>query len=477
MKSFDFDLIIIGGGAGGLVASKLALGLGKKVAIIEKDKLGGECTWTGCIPSKVLIKIANVAHQTKNLNKYGLKTSQDLTLVFDSVMSQVHCIREKVSKTHTPEIIEKLGIKIFFGSPEFINNHTIKIENKKLSAKKFIISTGSSPFVPPIQGIDQVDYLTNQTFFELEKIPNSLVIIGGGPIGAELSCALNKVGTQVTIIEMQDHILAREDEVLAQVLSKKFTDDGIKILTKTKVKKLAQKEGQIVVTFSDEKGTKNIKTEKILIATGRKPNLQNLNLKKAGVEYTKKGIIVNNKMQTSQKNIYACGDVVGPYQFSHIAEYQAIIATKNAFLPIKQKVDYSQVIWTTFTDPEFARIGLTEKEAQEKFGKNKVKTYKFEYKDHDRAVVDQNEIGLAKFVCDNNGKLLGSHILGQRAGELIHEVQLARKFKINFSKISQVIHAYPTYSEIVKKASRKCYVDLLQGNFFIKILKKIFGKK
>ena len=201
-----------------------------------------------------------------------------------------------------------------------------------------------------------------------------------------------------------------------------------------------------------------------------------MDLEKAGVEYNKKGVVTNKKLRTTAKNIYACGDVVGPYQFSHMAEYQAIIATKNALLPIKKSVDYSHTIWVTFSDPELARAGMSEEEARALYGE-KIKVYKQEYKAIDRSMTDQSEIGLAKFVCTKKGKLLGAHILGSRAGEIIHEVQLGKRFGINFAKFEKVIHAYPAYSDIVKKAARKCYIDLLKNNFWIKLLKKIFRKK
>ncbi len=474
MSKFDFDLIVIGGGAAGLVSAKLANGLGKKVAIIEKEKLGGECTWTGCVPSKTLIKTANIAHQIKTKEKYGLSTSQEIILNTDNVMSYVRSIPEKIYSTHTPEILEKEGLKILTGLPKFINNNEINLDGKKLSAKKFIIATGSSPFIPPIDGIDKIPYLTNQTFFKLEQLPKSIIIAGGGPIGTELACALNRLGTQVTIIEMQENILAREDTELAQILEQTLANEGIKILTQTKVEKVEQNQDKINVIYNSKNKTEQISTDAFFVATGRKPNLENLNLEKAGIEFNKKGIITNEKLQTTAKNIYACGDVVGPYQFSHMAEYQAIIATKNALLPIKKNIDYSGIIWATFSDPEFAHAGLTEKEAKEKYG-DKIKTYKQEYKSIDRAVTDQSQIGLAKFVCDKKGKLLGAHILGNRAGEIIHEIQLGKKYGIKFNKFDSVIHAYPTYSDIVKKAARKCYIDILQNNFWIKILKKFIN--
>lgn len=477
MKNRQFDLVVIGGGAGGLVSSKFANGLGKKVALIEKEKLGGECTWTGCVPSKTLIHVANMFSEAKKMQKFGVRGIEEASIDTTLVMDHVRQTREGVYKAGPPENLEAKGIKFFSGSARFFDSNTVMVGDTKITAKKFIITTGSSPFIPPVKGVEDIDYLTNQNFFELKKLPASLLILGGGPIGSELSCALNKLGVKVTVIEMLDHILVHEDEELATLLQEKLRERGVTILTGHTVNGVKQQADQVVAICQKKNGEEvKVSAEKLLIATGRKPNIEGLDLEKAGVKYDRRAINVDRTLRTSNKNIYACGDVVGPYQFSHMAEYQAIIATRNALFPFSKKVNYTNRAWTTFTDPEFASIGIHEQEARQRYGEKRVRVYRTEYKEVDRAVCDGSDFGVAKFVCDKKGNLLGAQILGKRAGEIIHEVQLGRTLGVNFAKFDSVIHVYPTYCDLVKKGARKCRIDLLKNNFFIRLLSKLFKK-
>lgn len=476
MKHLTFDLVVIGGGGGGFVSAKLAHGLGKKVALIEKDKLGGECTWTGCVPSKTLIHVAHMFNSAKKLHELGIASGHEAKSDSVAVMQYIRKIRQQVYKASPPEIFEQQGIKVLFGAPHFVDNHTIMIDNTTIIAKKFIISTGSSPFVPPIEGLNNVDYLTNQNFFELEKLPESLTILGGGPIGIEIACALNTLGINVTVIEMKERILTHDDSELASMLQEKMRERGITILTEHKVNSVASSDGNIQITCQKASGkTVMITAEKLLIATGRKPNIEGLDLENAGVVFNHKGITVDRTLRTTSKNIYACGDVTGPYLFSHMAEYQAIIATRNAIFPFKKKVDYTNLIWVTFSDPELASVGLLEAAARQHYG-DRVRVYKVKYNQIDRAVVDGNLFGVAKFICDHRGCLLGAQVLGARAGEIIHEVQLGRTLGVNFAQFDSVIHAYPTYADIIKKGARACRVDMLKSNFFVRLASKLFKR-
>lgn len=477
MKTFDYDLLVIGGGAGGFVSSKLANGLGKKVAIVEKRKLGGDCTWFGCIPSKTLLKASRLAYQLTHLESFGLKSEQPLALNSDNVMSYVRSVVQRVYNSHLPESFEKIGINVFFGEPQFIDNHQIKLGHKTLSARNFIIATGSSALIPPIEGLDTISYLTNETIFDLDTLPKSMIVLGGGPVGVELSSALNRLGVEVTLVHRHDRILVRDDGELVERLVKQLQTEGLKILTKTKAIKFSKENDKIVLTVEDEKSQVNqIKTDTAFIAVGRKANVDGLFLENTEVEFGPKGLKTNEYLQTSAKNIYACGDVVGPYRFSHMAEYQAIIATTNAFLPVKTKVDYKNVIWCTFTDPELAHAGLTEEQARGLYG-DKIKIYRYHYDKVDRARTEGAEIGMGKFICNDKGKLIGAHILGNSAGEIIHEAQLAKTLNVPFAKIRSVIHAYPSYSDVLKQPAKLCYVDALQNNFFVKLLRKFLSKK
>lgn len=476
MKHLTFDVVVIGGGAGGFVSAKLAHGLGKKVALIEKDKLGGECTWTGCVPSKTLIHIAHMFSSAKKLHELGMVSGQMEKSDTVAIMKHIRKIRQQVYKASPPEIFEQQGIKILFGAPHFVDAHTIMMDSTTIVAKKFIISTGSSPFVPPIKGLNTVDYLTNKNFFELEKLPESLVILGGGPIGVEIACALNTLGTNITIIEMQNRILTHDDSELTLLLQEKMRESGITILTEHKANSVASSNGNIQITCQKADGkTIMVTAEKLLVATGRKPNTEGLRLENAGISFDHKGITVDRTLRTTSENIYACGDVTGPYLFSHMAEYQAIIAARNAIFPFKKKVDYTNLIWITFSDPELASVGLSEAAARQQY-KNRVRVYKIKYNQVDRAIVDGNPFGVAKFICDHKGCLLGAQILGSRAGEVIHEVQLGRTLGVNFAKFDSIIHAYPTYCDAVKKGARICRVDLLKNNFFVRLASKLFKR-
>jgi pyruvate/2-oxoglutarate dehydrogenase complex dihydrolipoamide dehydrogenase (E3) component len=477
LNTFDYGLIVIGGGPAGIVAAKTARGMGKKVALVEKHKIGGDCTWYGCVPSKTLIRSASVANLAKNLNDYGLEFNGEFNLNTNKVLEHVRNIIQDVYKSERPEVFNELGIKVFFGSPEFIDNHQINLGSEKISAKNFIIATGSSPFIPPIEGLNTIPYLTNETIFDLERLPSSILLLGGGPISTELSQAFNRLGVDSTVVEMLDRILFREDKELAGILAEHLKKEGVKILIKTKAVKFTEKDSKIVATVQNETGSlKEIEADSVMVAVGRKPNVEGLRLENAGVNYTPKGIVADERLRTTAPNIYACGDIVGPYQFSHMAEYQALTATLNAFLPIKRKVDYHNVLWCTFTDPELAHAGLTEEEARELYGST-IKIYRYDYSRVDRAQADSSTIGRSKFICDKKGKLVGAHILGHLAGETMHEVQLLKSLNIPFTKIAPVIHAYPTYSDVVKRPSGQAYIEKLQSNLFIKLLKIFFSKK
>jgi pyruvate/2-oxoglutarate dehydrogenase complex dihydrolipoamide dehydrogenase (E3) component len=470
---FDYDVVIIGAGSGGLVACKVANGLGKKTALIEKRKLGGDCTWFGCIPSKTLIKSANMGHQTTRLREFGLEPAGPVELNADKVMAHVRAVVQADADGHPPEMLEAEGIGVLFGAARFLDTHNLMVGEKKVSSRRFVICTGSHPFIPPISGLAEIPYLTNETIFDLEALPESMIVLGAGPIGIELSAALNRLGVKVTIIQRSANILKKDDVELVDRLVRILRDEGVEILTETKTKEFTQQGGKVIAEIEDAKGKRQIEAESVLVSVGRRPNLEGLDLEKAGVEFDSAGVKVDRHLRTTANNIYACGDVVPPYLFTHVAEYEAIIAATNASLglPLK-KTNYDNVLWATYTDPELAHAGLTEEQARRQYG-DKIRIYRWEHKDVDRAKTDLAQNGLSKFVCDNKGKLLGIHILGHSAAELMHEAQLVKSLGLPFSKIASVIHAYPSYSDAVRQPAKRCYIDILQNNFFIKLFKKI----
>ena len=473
MAKFDYDLLILGGGAAGLVSSKVARGFGKSVAVIEKGKLGGECTNFGCVPSKSLIRAAKAAHEVEHLGMLGLRPEGTISLSTSGVMRHVRSIVEKVYNTHPPESFKALGIDLFFGDPKFTDNHTVVMDGKAITANKIIIATGSSPLVPDIEGINKTPYLTNNTVFSLDTLPRSLVVLGGGPIGIELASAFNRLGVETTVVEMQDRILVREDRELSDMLAGKMRGEGLNIVTSAKAVKLSGDTSQITLSVEGKDGQRSdITAQSILFASGRKPNINGLDLEKAGVRCNSNGVEVDEWLRTASDNIYACGDVAGPYRFSHMAEYQAVLACSNAFLPIKRRADYSDLIWCTFTDPELAHAGLTEEEARAAHG-DAIKVLCFDYSKIDRARTDIEEFGMSKIILDRKGKIIGAHILGMHASEVLHEIQLAKHFNIPFERIWQAIHLYPSYSDVIRQPSKYHYADKLGRNPLIRLLKKI----
>jgi pyruvate/2-oxoglutarate dehydrogenase complex dihydrolipoamide dehydrogenase (E3) component len=489
--TYDYDLIVVGGGAAGLVAAKLGAGLGKKVAIVEKSRLGGECTLYGCVPSKTLIKTAKVFRQIADPGAVGLAAARPpsgkneaagpppaaaaaaygTTGVFPHVRSVV----EKVYQGHRPEVLEAQGIRVFIGQTRFLDNHRIETAGAVISARSFIICTGSGPLVPPIPGIDTVPYLTNETLFDLDGPPASMAVLGGGPIGMEMAQAFAYLGTAVTVIEAGGQVLAREDRELARLLADRMAARGIALLTNTKAVGVARKGDGVDISVEETSGRRrNVAAERLLVAVGRKPNVEGLNLEAAGVDYSQKGIRADGYMRTTAPNVYTCGDVTGPYQFSHMAEYQARIAARNALIPFKARADYANYIWCTFTDPEFAHAGLTEEEAVARHGA--VRVYRWRFADTDRGRTEGEEFGMAKFICDRKGRLLGAHILGARAGELIHEAQIVKTLGIPFHRLDSVIHVYPTLADVVRQPAKLAHIDKLQGSLLVRIARRLFGK-
>jgi pyruvate/2-oxoglutarate dehydrogenase complex dihydrolipoamide dehydrogenase (E3) component len=452
---YDYDIVIIGGGAAGLSAASKAIETGAKAVIVEKDKLGGVCTWSGCIPSKALLKSAKVFSDTLQLSEFGISPGMANSYNADMVMSHVRSIIIKMGEHAAPEYYEQGGMNVLFGKAVFIDGHTVRVNEETVTGRHFLICTGSRPQIPPIEGLREVDYLTNKNLFDLNYLPASIAILGGGPIGVEIGQALLLLGVKVTIIETADRLLPREDRETAVVLEEMLLRNGLKVCTGSKTVRFSKTDGQTEVTIEDRAGNRSGSTvERVLVATGRLPEIEELQLGKAGIQYTSKGIVTDDSMKTSVENIYACGDAVGPYKFTHMAAYQAGIAMENILFGKNTKADYHSVPWCIFTKPELAHFGPTEEEARAQYG-NTIQVYRAEYKNNDRAISDLEDAGFAKVICDLQGHILGAHVVGAKADEVIHEYILAKANGITLDRLSKAIHIYPTISRIIKATAEQ----------------------
>jgi pyruvate/2-oxoglutarate dehydrogenase complex dihydrolipoamide dehydrogenase (E3) component len=476
-----YDLIVIGGGSAGLVAAGGAGILGARVALVEKNKLGGDCLYTGCVPSKTLIRSARFASDAKRANEFGFEIAdfgfKDGT--FASITGRVRKVIEVIEEHDAPEVFEEMGAEVIFGTPKFISPDEIEVtlnetgEKRVMKAKRFCLATGSSPFVPPIEGIEETGYITNEEVFQLRELPASLIVLGGGAIGCELGQAFRRFGANVTIVEMAEHILAVEDREVSEFMREVFETEGIEVLTRTKAVKFHKKDGKKILTVEDKNGKKSeIPADEILVAAGRRPNTAGLNLAKAGVELEKGRIKVDRYLRTTNKKIYAAGDVNGKFQFTHMADYEAQIVLKNCFLfwPLTTKADYRVVPWTTFTEPEIARVGMIETEAREKHGAS-VEVYQVSFSHNDRAQTESATEGFAKLVLKNN-KILGVTIVSLHAGELLSEFTVAIKHGLSINDLNEAVHVYPTLAKITQALGTEKTIDGLKKDW----VQKWFGR-
>lgn len=446
--SVEYDLVIIGGGSGGLVVASVAAQLKAKVALIERARLGGDCLWFGCVPSKSLIRASRAAYEVKTASRWGINC-ENIEIDLAKVNAYVQEAIATIQPHDSPERFRSLGVEVIFGDGQFINRETFQVNGRFFRARAFVIATGSRPKIPPILGLKEAGYLTNEQIFSLKKQPSSIAIIGAGPIGCELGQALHRLGSEVTLISSRERILPKEDSEAAKVVQTQFESEGIRILTNSFCDRVEILDGKKVL-FSGERPLATVSD--ILVATGRIPNVESLNLEAAGVTLSQKGIIVNNKLQTTNPRIYACGDVIGGYQFTHVASYEASIVLKNAlFFPLT-KANYDVIPWCIFTEPELARVGLTEEEAKKQYGED-ICVLKQDFALIDRAVAEAATSGFAKIISRRNGEILGAHLVGASAGELIHEVVMAMSYKLGVSALTRIIHIYPTLSEVNTKAA------------------------
>ena len=447
MNKYNYNLVIIGAGSAGLVSSYIAAAVKSKVALIEKHKMGGDCLNYGCVPSKAIIQSAKILSYAKNSTDYGIK-NMHYEFEFSDVMDRVHRIIKSIEPHDSVERYTKLGVDCFEGEAKILSPHQVEINNKIITCRSIIIATGASPLVPKIPGLDEINYLTSENIWNLNKLPNNFLIIGGGPIGMEMAQAFSRLGSNVTVVEMASKVLIKEDDDVINFVSKNFKKENINILTNHKAVEVKGK--NLICKVNNEKVT--LEFDEIFIALGRKANINGFGLDKLNIKIRGNGTIEANQfLQTNYSNMYVCGDVTGPYQFTHSAAHQAWYASVNALFSLvkKFKVDYSIIPWATFTDPEIARVGLNEQDAKKQNISYEVT--KYDISDLDRAITDSKNKGFIKVLTvPKKDKVLGVTIVGEHAGDTIAEFVLAMKNNIGLNKILGTIHIYPTLAEANK---------------------------
>ncbi|MCK5383902.1 MAG: FAD-dependent oxidoreductase [Gammaproteobacteria bacterium] len=451
------DLVVIGGGPGGLVVASVAAQAGLKVTLIEKSSLlGGDCLHSGCVPSKALIHMARIAHAARMGAAEGLlSTMPDID--FGKAIDHVNRVRETIQVHDDPERFRSYGCDVRFGGAQFISKHEVAVNGETITGKRFVIATGSMPSIPPVPLLEQAGFDTNESIFRRRSLPDHLAVIGGGPIGVELAQAFARFGSRVTIIEMADRLLVNEDEVISQHLQAVLEKEGIQVITGVQVAGIHREGDARQLKLSNHM---TVDCDRILVATGRIPVVQGLGLEEAGIEYTRKGITVDRRLRTTQKHIYAVGDVCGHYQFTHTAEYQAGIVLANVMFRVPAKTDYRVIPRVVYSDPEVASVGITESQAQAQGIKYHVT--EFPMADIDRAITDDALSGIIRILV-SKGRILGASLIGAHAGELVHELALAMQVNAKVKTISRLVHAYPTYAQIHRRAINKSYAGLLQS--------------
>lgn len=450
MSTPEYDLAIIGAGAAGLIAADFAVHAGAKTALVENDRIGGDCTWTGCVPSKSLIKAATVAQHVRTAGRYGIETSAPRTDMA-KVRAYLRSTIDQIYEPTRPENLRKRGMDVLLGATRFLDSHTISVGEASIRAKKILICTGAEPRIPPLAGLESVPYVTYHRIFDNDRLPQHLLVIGGGPIGCEIAQAYRRLGPEVTIFAPR--LLPAEEPEVSAIVARVFAGEGIRHIAARA--NSSQMMDQLITVDSDAGSAAG---DLLLVATGRSPRVDGLGLEAAGVRHSEHGIEVSDHLQTNVSHIYAAGDVIGGAQYSHLAGWQGFLAVRNALFPGNSKGTPAALPRITFTVPEVAQIGLSERAAREQFQDDlQIKT--FDIGRVDRAVNEDDRQGLLKIIARKNGLILGASIVGERAGETITEISIAIRNRLKVSDLAATIHPYPTYSTGVQLLANSMAVE------------------
>jgi pyruvate/2-oxoglutarate dehydrogenase complex dihydrolipoamide dehydrogenase (E3) component len=446
-----YNFVVIGAGTAGLVTAAGAAGLGAKVALVERHLMGGDCLNVGCVPSKCLIRSGRAALDVRDAERFGVRVPQGAEVDFAAVMERLRKLRAGISHHDSVKRFSELGVDVFLGNARFTGSESVEVDGKILRFKRAVIATGARAVQPSIPGLGEAGFLTNETVFNLTERPRRLAFLGGGPIGCELAQAFQRLGSRVTLLHENAHLLDREDEDAAAIVQNAFRREGIRLALNAKINHVERKGGEMVLHFESNGQSDSIVVDEILAGTGRALNVEGLNLEAAGVDYDRReGVRVNDRLQTTNPRIYAAGDVCMKWKFTHAADFAARIVIQNALFLGRKKLSTLTMSWCTYTDPEIAHVGLHEREAR---GRGlEVDTFTRDFKDVDRAIIDGEEDGFVKIhVKKGTDRILGATIVARHAGEIISEISVAMAAKLGLGKLASVIHPYPTQAEAIRQ--------------------------
>jgi pyruvate/2-oxoglutarate dehydrogenase complex dihydrolipoamide dehydrogenase (E3) component len=447
-----YRLVVVGAGTAGLVTAAGAAGLGARVALVERHLLGGDCLNVGCVPSKTLIRSARAAHDARSAGEFGVRVPEGVEVDFPAVMERLRRLRARISRHDSVERFTGLGVDVFLGQGRFTGRDKVEVDGKTLRFKTAVIATGAHAVEPPVPGLKEAGFLTNETVFTLTELPRRLAVLGAGPLGCELAQAFRRMGSEVTIIERASQILTREDPDAAKIVQESFRRDGVDTLFNSTVRSVGVEGGAKRLELDVAGEERTIAVDEILVGAGRAPNVEGLGLEEAGVAYGRHGVEVDDSLRTTNRRIYAAGDVCLRFKFTHTADASARIVLQNALFPGTKRLSALTVPWCTYTDPEIAHVGMYERDAGERG--IEVETFTRRFEDVDRAITDGEEDGLLKVhVRKGTDGIIGATVVARHAGEMISEVTLAMVEKIGLGKIAGVIHPYPTQAEAIRQAA------------------------
>lgn len=465
-----YNLVVIGGGTAGLVSAIGAAGLGAKVALVEKHFLGGDCLNVGCVPSKAIIRAGRAIAAVRDAAEFGVNVSPDTTVNFGKVMERMRRLRADISPHDSAKRLTEMGVDVFLGEGKFTGPDTVEVGGQTLRFAKAVIATGARASAPPISGLGDVPYLTNETLFSLTERPKRLGIVGAGPIGCEMAQAFARLGSKVFLVEAMHGILPAEDRDAADLVMGAMAKDGVTLLCCGKELKLAKEPDGVRLQVGSHGKAYDVHVDQLLVAVGRAPNVEGLGLEAVGVAFDKKGVKVNDRLQTANPRIYACGDICSPFQFTHTADFQARIVIQNALFMGRAKSSALIVPWATYTSPEIAHVGLYEKDAKEKH--IEVDTFTQELSQVDRSILDGETDGFVRIhVRKGTDEILGATVVAANAGDLISELTLAMKGKLGLKTLGATIHPYPTQAEAIRKTG-----DLFNRTRLTPFVKNLMGR-